>query len=103
VSLADTTPPTTAITSPTTGATVSGTITISATASDDVGVTKVEFYVDSTLITMSTTAPYGATWDTRSVPNGPHTLSTKAYDAAGNTGFSGSVSVSVNNSHGRIK
>ncbi len=54
----DTTPPTTSITSPADGATVSATITISTTASDDVGVTQVQFLVDGVLLSTDTTAPY---------------------------------------------
>jgi hypothetical protein len=95
----DTTPPTTSITSPATGATVSDTITISASASDDVSVTSVEFYVDSTLLATSTNVPYAASWSTRSVSNGTHVLTTRAYDPAGNVGASAGVTVIVHNSH----
>src|SRR5436190_17227007 len=54
----DTIPPTTSITSLANGATVSGTISVTASASDNVGVTKVEFYVDGALQTTDTTSPY---------------------------------------------
>ncbi|HSP77990.1 MAG TPA: S8 family serine peptidase, partial [Myxococcaceae bacterium] len=54
----DTTAPTTSISSPSSGATVSGTTTISASASDNVGVTRVEFYAGSSLIGTDTTSPY---------------------------------------------
>jgi len=94
---ADTTPPTTSITSPSANATVSGTITVSATASDDVGVVKVELYADSVLQTADTSLPYVFTLNTATLTNGTHSLSTKAYDAAGNVGTSPAVSVTVNN------
>jgi hypothetical protein len=93
----DTTAPTTAITSPAAGATVSGTTTISASASDNVGVTKVEFYIDSVLKGTDTTSSYSYSWVTTSYSNGAHTLYTKAYDAAGNVGTSASRSVTVSN------
>jgi YD repeat-containing protein len=94
---ADTTPPTTSITSPAAGSTVSGTVAISASASDDVGVTKVEFYVDGALRATDTAAPYSASWDTTTATNASHTLTAKAYDAAGNVGTSAAVSVTVSN------
>lgn len=93
----DTTAPVAAITSPLSSATVSGTTTIAATATDNVAVTKVEFYVDSVLKSTSTVAPYTATWDTTTASNGTHSLLVKAYDAAGNVGSSAVTSVTVNN------
>ncbi|HEY2323389.1 MAG TPA: Ig-like domain-containing protein [Thermoanaerobaculia bacterium] len=96
----DTTAPTTSITSPAAGSTVSGTVTVSATASDNVGVTKVEFYMDGALRTTDTTSPYSWSWDTTQFANSSHSLMTKAYDAAGNVGTSSTVTVTVNNSTG---
>src|SRR5205823_6794294 len=85
-SAADTTPPTCAITTPSNGVTVSGTITLVATASDDVGVSTVVFYVDDVWQATDTTSPYSFSWDTTTVGNGSHSLMAKAYDAAGNFG-----------------
>jgi hypothetical protein len=93
----DTAPPTTSITSPAPGATVSGTVTVVASASDDVGVTRVEFYVDGALKGTDTTAPYQLAWSTVSVPNGSHALQAKAYDAVNNVGASSIVTVTVSN------
>ncbi|MBI2559504.1 hypothetical protein HYW20_09345 [Candidatus Woesearchaeota archaeon] len=101
--VADTTLPTISLTSPASGATVSGTTTITATASDNVGVSKVEFYVDGNLKSTDTISPYSYAWDTTNVGthacNGAHThtLSAKAYDAAGNIGTSLNVPVNMNN------
>lgn len=92
----DTTPPTTSITAPS-GGTVTGTIAVNANASDNVGVTKVEFYEGANLIGSDTTSPYGINWDTTTVANGPHTLTSKAYDAANNVGTSAGVNVTVSN------
>lgn len=93
----DTTDPTTSVTAPTNNATVNGTVNISATASDDTGVTKVEFYINGQLIGTDTTSAYGFSWNTTTSPNGSYQLTTKAYDAAGNVGTSAVVNVTVNN------
>ncbi|HEY2346424.1 MAG TPA: Ig-like domain-containing protein [Xanthomonadaceae bacterium] len=89
----DTTPPT--VSASESGS--SGTITLSATASDNVGVARVEFYVDGVLKSTDTTSPYSATLDSTTLANGSHTLTAKAYDAANNVGTSTAVSFSVNN------
>jgi|GEM_PF-2110462 VCBS repeat-containing protein len=93
----DATAPTTSITSPANGATVSGSINVQASASDNIGVTKVEFYLDGTLKSTATTSPYAWSWATTASANGSHTLTTKAYDAAGNVGTSSAVAVTVSN------
>ena len=91
----DTTLPTVSITAPANSASVSGTVSVSATASDNVGVTKVEFYVNGALQVTDTSTPYLYSWDTSTLAAGSYTLTTKAYDAAGNVGQSGSVTVTV--------
>jgi subtilisin family serine protease len=97
---ADTTAPTANITSPASGATVSGVVTVNVNATDDVGVTQVELYADGTLVGTSSAAPASIAWDTSSLPNGSHTLQALAYDAAGNVGASSSVTVNVQNTAG---
>ncbi|MCP3144977.1 S8 family serine peptidase [Pyxidicoccus xibeiensis] len=96
----DTTPPTTSITSPAGGATLSGTATLSASAADNVGVSRVEFYAGTALLGTATAAPYAFSWNTTTVANGTYALTTKAYDAANNVGTSATVSVTVNNGTG---
>ncbi len=93
----DSAPPTAEITSPTSGATVSGTVRITASASDNAGVTSVEFYDGFTKIGTSTSPPYERYWDTRGGPNGSRTLTVRAIDAAGNVGNSQPVTVTVEN------
>ena len=93
----DTTPPTTSITAPVGGSTVSGTVTITATASDNVGVTKIELYVDGSLLGSGAASPFSASWNTTGAANGAHSLTSKAYDAAGNVGTSSAVPVTVSN------
>ncbi len=89
----DTTPPTTAITSPNAGDSVYGPTTVTATASDDTGVTSVSLLVDGSTVGTDTSAPYSFTWSATDV--GSHTLQTVASDAAGNTGSSTPISVTV--------
>ncbi|WP_350015541.1 Ig-like domain-containing protein [Rhodanobacter sp. IGA1.0] len=75
----------------------SGSITLNATASDNVGVTRVEFYVDGALKATDASSPYSATLDSTTLGDGTHALIAKAYDAAGNVGSSSPVSFSVAN------
>src|SRR5438034_10053596 len=96
--IVDTTAPTVDLTSPLAGTTVSGTITLAANASDDIGVANVEFYRDgAVLIASDTTIPYSVSFDTTTLANGNHTFYCKAYDAAGNSATSASISVTVSN------
>ncbi len=95
--VADTAAPSASISSPAAGSTVSGAVTISATASDNVGVSKVEFYLNNVLQSTDTASPYSFNWNTAVLANGSYTLSTKAYDAAGNVGQSSATIVTVNN------
>ena len=94
----DTSAPTTSITAPSAGSTVSGTVTLSASASDNVGVTRVDFVVDGQPVGSDTTAPYSLSWDTNTVGNGSHSVVARALDAGGNVGTSNSVGFTVNNS-----
>jgi hypothetical protein len=89
-------PPSVTLTDPIDGSTVSGTVTVTANASDDNGVTGVEFFVDGTSIGSDTTAPYSASWSTSGYSDGSHTVSATASDAISQTG-SDSVEVTVSN------
>jgi len=93
----DTTPPVTSLTSPANGATVSGTLNVSASASDNAGVTTVQLLVDGAVAKTATAAPYSFSWNTTGLSNGNHTLQTRAIDAAGNAGLSTPVVVAVSN------
>lgn len=93
----DTTAPTTSITAPANGATVSATVNVTASASDNVGVTKVEFWLDGALQSTDTSSPYAWSWNTTTATNGAHALVSKAYDAANNIGTSSTVNVTVSN------
>src|SRR5256712_3642085 len=94
----DTTPPAVSMTAPAAGATVSGTVTVSATATDNVGVVGVQFKVDgANLGAEVTAAPYSLLWNTTLVASGSHSLTAVARDAAGNTATSTAVAVPVDN------
>ncbi len=92
----DTQPPAVTLTAPAEGVTVSGLVSIAAGATDNVGVTKVEFYDNSTLISTDTTSPYTTSWDSSKVPNGTHVISARAYDAAGNVSTDSSTVTAKN-------
>ena len=93
----DVTPPEISHTYPVQGSSLRGAVTVSCNASDDVGVSLVEFYVNGAMVAAVNTAPYNYVWDTTAVANGSYTLTTKAYDAAGNVGQAGNLLVSVFN------
>lgn len=94
----DTTAPMVSITAPSSGSYLSGTTPITATASDSVGVTKVEFYSGTIKLGEDLNSPYSYSWNTATTTNGSKNLTAKAYDAAGHVGTSVAVSVTVDNS-----
>ncbi len=93
----DSTAPAVSLTAPADGASVSGTVALAATAGDNVGVTRVDFYVDTTLVGSDATVPYTASWDSALYADGSHTVRAEAYDAAGNS-RSTSVNVTLDRS-----
>jgi hypothetical protein len=95
----DKTPPTVALTAPALGAALRGTTTVSADASDNVGVVGVQFRLDgNNLGAEDTASPYGVSWDTTAASDGTHALTAVARDAAGNTTTSSAITVTVDNS-----
>jgi hypothetical protein len=96
---ADVTPPTASITAPAAGATVSGTVTVTATASDNVGVVGVQFKLDGAVLGAEdlTSSPYTVSWNSTTATNGSHTLTAVSRDAAGNQTTSTAVTVTVSN------
>ncbi len=91
--------PTVSLTSPANGATIVGTTTVTATASDDVAVDYVAFSVDGGSWTNDYSSPYSWSWDSTTVGDGSHTLTVRAYDTSGNYADD-SVSVTVDNVQG---
>jgi phosphodiesterase/alkaline phosphatase D-like protein len=94
----DTTKPTVSVVSPTSNSVLSGTVNISANASDNVGVTKVDFYSGTTLIGTDQTNPYSIDWNTIGTPNSQVIIKAKAFDATGNMSTSAGKTVTVLNS-----
>ena len=76
----DTTPPTVSMTAPAAGATLSGTVALTANASDNVGVVGVQFFVNGTAVGSEVTAaPYTVNWDSTTVANGgPYNITARA-------------------------
>jgi hypothetical protein len=94
----DTTAPSVSLTAPAGGSTVSGSVAVSAGASDAGGVSGVQFRLDGQpLGSRDTTSPYSVQWDTTSVADGAHALTAVATDVAGNTATSAAVNVTVKN------
>jgi len=75
----------------------SGTLTLQADASDDIGVTRVDFRVDGQLKGSASSAPYSLQIASSSLSNGIHVLSVEAVDAAGNVGSASPVNFNVSN------
>jgi hypothetical protein len=91
-------PPTVSITSPLNNAIVNGITLIQANASDDIGISKVEFYIDGFLKATDTSSPYSYNWDTDTTeyPNAVHFLKAIAYDTK-NQSAQHEITVTVNN------
>ena len=96
VGVGDTNPPTVTVTNPVNGFSVSGTVKVSAEASDSGGIANVSFYADGSSLGIDTTAPYSVLWDTTVYPhNSLHTIIANALDTAGNQASSSAVAVTV--------
>ena len=95
----DTTAPSVSMSAPAPGSVVAGSaVTVSASASDNVGVAGVQFKLDgANLGAEDTSAPYSISWDTTGVANGPHSLTAVARDSGDNTSTSSAVGVTVSN------
>jgi glucose/arabinose dehydrogenase/PKD repeat protein len=92
-------PPSVTLTAPGGGATLSGTVPLKATATDDVGVAGVTFLVDGAAVgSEDTGSPYEIQWASTGVANGSHKIAARARDSANQTTTSGEVTVTVSNS-----
>ena len=99
----DTASPSIEITSPANGATVSGSISVTASASDDSAVVGVQYFVDGATLGAEVVAGYNTTWDTTTSVNGSHVLTAVARDASGHTASSAAITVTVANAAGAIR
>src|SRR5262249_51188577 len=95
----DVTPPVVDITAPANGSTVTHktNVTITATATDNIGVTKVEFYVNNTLKCTDAVGAtsYSCLWSVPQPTRTSYSIQAKAYDGAGNTSTSAIISVTA--------
>jgi hypothetical protein len=89
--------PQVSITAPASNSTVSGTLTVSGTATDSAGISQVQVSVDSGTPQVATgTTSWTASIDTTALTNGMHTINVQATDPDGNVGTA-SITVTVNN------
>ncbi|HBR15330.1 MAG TPA: hypothetical protein DD723_07295 [Candidatus Omnitrophica bacterium] len=99
----DTTPPNVSLSTPGAGSTISGTINVTASASDNIRLAGVQFNIDGNAFgSEDTTTPYSISLDTTNIPKGLHTLKATARDSAGHTTTSGAVTITVNNNHAPV-
>jgi peptidoglycan/xylan/chitin deacetylase (PgdA/CDA1 family) len=94
----DGTPPSVSLTAPSAGL-VAGTVSLSAGASDNVGVDHVDFLVDGSVVGTVKSAPYTFAWNSATLPDGSHVINARAVDLAGNATASSSVTVTVINNN----
>ena len=93
---AGSTPPSVTLTAPAGGALLTGTVTLSATASDNVAVSRVDFLVNGSLVGSDNTVPYSLNWNSATVADGAATITAHAVNSA-NLSADSSVVVTVDN------
>lgn len=94
----DTVAPAVSITAPAAGAIVNGLVSLTALASDNIGVAGVQFLVDGAAVgAEDTAAPYQLSWNSAAVADGSHRIAARARDAAGNRATSAEISIVVRN------
>ncbi len=94
----DNTAPVVSMTAPANAAFVTGMLAVSATATDNLGISKVEFYRDdNVLLTTDTAPPYTFNWNSTTVTQGAHTLYAIAQDTAGLRTTSATIAITVDN------
>src|SRR5215813_10024711 len=97
LTVTDATRPSATLLSPAAGGVLAGTVMVSASATDNVAVSRLEIWLDGTSIVSAVTPTAAVTWDTTTTTDGSHTLSAIAYDTSGNSASSGPAQVTVAN------
>ncbi|WP_136526869.1 Ig-like domain-containing protein [Geomonas ferrireducens] len=95
VSVPETLPPTVSITSPANNDAVSGTVSVTASATDNAGIARVQFLVNGVPVFETAKAPYSFAWNVASLAKGSYDLAARAVDISGNEAVSKAVTVSV--------
>ena len=93
----DTEKPIIAWNAPAENSVLTGEVTLSVIASDNVGISKIEFYSDDKLIGTAEGGKTSISWDSANAANGTHTLKAIAYDAVGNHSETASVTIKTQN------
>ncbi|MCA3166229.1 MAG: hypothetical protein ING21_06970, partial [Burkholderiales bacterium] len=83
--LIDTKAPVVSLTNPAAGSLISQPITLEASASDESGIAKVEFFLNGVLLASKTSPPYSQYWNTDASAEGAYSLRVVATDGAGRT------------------
>lgn len=83
--VADTTPPTVSLTSPEDHSVTHGSLVLSASATDDVGLDHVDFLVNGTVVATDGTSPYSTSWNSATLPDGSASIVARAVDTSANT------------------
>jgi hypothetical protein len=91
------TSPTVSVTGPAAGSTLTGPVTLTASASSPTGIAQVNYLVNGAVVASSTTAPFSATWDSSTVGDGPVTITAQAVDISGNKSTSAGTTAAVSN------
>ena len=91
----DTEPPSVTLTSPRNNQTVTGNVSITATASDNVAVGRVEFRVNGSLLATDAFAPFATTWNASSAASGYYVVEAKAFDTSGNDSMADTAEVVI--------
>ena len=94
---ADTTLPTVSVTAPSNGALLSGSVTLAANATDNVGVDHVDFLVNNNPVGTDNTAPYSMSWNSATLADGAVTITARAVDTSNNSAVSASINASLDN------
>lgn len=93
----DTEKPVVYITEPLGGETVSGLVLVDLVATDNVGVTRTELFINDNSVAIDTSTPFAFTWDSKGTANGLANITVRAFDEAGNNALSEVVEVTVYN------
>ena len=93
----DVTAPTASLTAPSDATVVRGPVRLAANASDETGLARVDFLVDSTVVASDPTAPYSVTWDSNGFADGVRTLTARAVDSSGNATTSDGRTITIDN------